>query len=208
VDDPDVWEVRDLALMATGAFEAAEDSCRRGLGLDPDHVGLLLGLAECLEAQSRESEAEHVLIALLNQRPDNERALTRYAWLLARIGDAEGARSVMVRLPPSRLADAASLLALQGYVALIEGRQREARRFFDLGTAANPGASSMRMLISLETGEFAMNSGDRKFGDPIAQRGKQLATASRTHRKNLLDTCGHGQDVSGRSGAGRRIGSG
>lgn len=169
LDDPDVWHIRTAALTSTGAFQAAEDAARRGLAVDPDHVGLRLSLADCLDDLGRESEAERVLIGLLNQRPDNHVVLTRYAWLLAHAGDAEGARAVLTRLPPARLADTASVLALQGYVAMIEGRRREAKMFLDQGMAIDPEASSTRMLLSLEA-----SLGDR----PVTSADHMLAAAA------------------------------
>ncbi len=148
--DPEVFRLRAAALISSDRFAEAEDSARRGLELAPGNRLLQMELARSLSNQDKNAEAERVLITALNQAPENLPLLTQYAWLLAHSGDAVGAHAVMDRIPGDVLNGHPSTLALQGYVALIEGRQRSARQFLNQGMAMDPESVSTRMLLALE----------------------------------------------------------
>lgn len=174
LDDPTVWLVRAKALGLLDQHPLAEDACRRGIALDPTHVALRIELARAFEAQSLYPHAESALLSVLNENPENFEALVAYAWLLARSGDVAGARKVMERFPPQAVDQLPSLMARQGYIALVEGRRNDAREFIGRGMQMAPEATGIRMLRATEaamhgnTGAAASYLTDAARLDPAA----------------------------------------
>ena len=150
ISDPTVWRLRSAALALLSQHAEAEDACRRGLALAPGDAELQIELARRLASQDRGADAEHAYLSVLNQFPEHVEALHGYGWLLASAGDASGARQVLTRVDPLVLAVMPSFLALQGYVAMIEGRRADAQDFLDRGLAAAPESGSMYHLQSLQ----------------------------------------------------------
>ena len=146
VDEPQTWLLRGQALGLIGEHAQAEEACRRGIAIDPTNTALRIELAVAFEAQSLFPQAESALLSVLNEHPEHLQALVAYGWLLAKSGDAEGAHHVLDRIDPRLRSASPNLMALQGYLALIEGRQADAAAFIERGLQMDPEASGFRML--------------------------------------------------------------
>ncbi len=148
--DVEALTIRSAAFNMVDRPLDAERAAIAGLSIEPDHVELRLALSQSFEAQDRLADAEQILLSVLNENPEEPRLLFRYAWLLARAGDAAGARDVLNRMPEHSLA-ASQRFALLGFIAVAEGRTREARRNLEQARALQPESSEIRALMALES---------------------------------------------------------
>ena len=190
ISDPTIWKIRSAAFGLLSRHADAEDACRRGLALAPGDIELQIELARRLASQDRDADAEHAYLSVLNQFPEHVEALHGYGWLLASAGDAAGARQVLARVDPLILAVMPSFLALQGYVAMIEGRRSDAQDFLDRGLAAAPESGSMYQLQSLQASLGSRQNETLNFLELAAQMDPDGASAlgreARFHRHPLL----------------------
>lgn len=116
----DAWVLRSAALYDLERYREGAEAARRGLALEPEHVGLLdvLGI-NLIEAGDLEG-AERALLAALDAWPDDPDLLCHYALACARAGQDRKAVKLVERaaeLEP----DSVDVLRVRAQVAHLAG---------------------------------------------------------------------------------------
>ena len=96
--DPETHYQLARVYYATGQGRDGENSVRRALDLNPEHVPALLIMTEVLESRERHGEALTYAARALELEPENARALRLNTSLRINTGNLEGARETLSRL--------------------------------------------------------------------------------------------------------------
>jgi len=136
--DIEIWSLLGTANGYLGRFEDVASACRKALGINPDYLPALNGLASALTALGQHEEATVQFEALLQRAPDNPAVLNNYGHSLFLMGRMEDARKTLedaVRIQP-HYAEAHYNLAV-----LLEKTEQpaDALREYELAAELKPG---------------------------------------------------------------------
>ncbi|GMV90695.1 MAG: hypothetical protein AMXMBFR82_04730 [Candidatus Hydrogenedentota bacterium] len=143
------WGLARVAMMEQD-YPRALSHAERAAALAPELSALQLQLGEILSALGRRLEAEKALRRVLNDDPDNARALQLLAASLIERKEVRGAREVLARLESAGGgATDDTIRALQGRLLLSEGDSQEAERVLRAQVEANPDDLELRFDLAV-----------------------------------------------------------
>ncbi|GIX32216.1 MAG: hypothetical protein KatS3mg125_0172 [Lysobacterales bacterium] len=147
---------RGFMLLESGDRAAAAAEFRQGLGLDPQNVGCLVGLARCELEEERHQPARALAMRALRGRLDSPRAAIELLALLAQLSESGLIRDIVRQIPPERWDSARSLTEVAQILSLM-GIHEEARQFIEAAVARGgeePATLVMYATVMLFYGEF------------------------------------------------------
>jgi tetratricopeptide (TPR) repeat protein len=178
------------ALVATGAYAAAESSLRRAESLEPNSVSTLTALGVALNRLDRCAEARPFLARCLELDPESVDAAAALAEAEARLGELDAAEARAQRALHRSTDHATASLAL-GIVYLKRERQEAARQALERAAAGAP--------ESIEAHELLATVYEAMGDEARAETQRVLA---RTTRNEILTRVGQITDLTGVTAAG------
>ena len=148
-DQAETWQLQTQAYLALNRIDEARQSVSQGLRLEPQNSQLEILYSRVLSRANQYQEAEASLLRVLGREPQNVDALFYYGWLLAEAGDSDGARNVIDALPDWARASDPNTMALQAYVAIIDGKKAESARYLQTGLEIDPENTHLRQLAGI-----------------------------------------------------------
>jgi tetratricopeptide (TPR) repeat protein len=177
VEDPDAYVIKAAALLEMGRDVDATAAARDGLGLDPEHVGLLELLATARWRLDDHAGAEQAFLEALRRRTEDPVLLARYALLVAQEGQVEKAGRLLgeaARIDP----DEATVDYVSAVVAYLQGDDSEAARRGQELLRADPEHADAHAFL----GRLDFEHGRTARAGEHLRRAASLEPDSATHR--------------------------
>jgi tetratricopeptide (TPR) repeat protein len=170
------YAMGELVYLRLRHYEAAIDAFQEALDRLPGHFESRVGLAEALVKSHRSAEAEPILKGVLDERPDDPRALTLAAEVALDLGrDADPGRLLerSLAIDPDRR----DTLVLHARVQLRGGHAREALAEAERACALEP--NDLAALSLLSSIQSALGMKDQAAGTlarrrEVEQRNQQI----------------------------------